>query len=95
LDANPVYDSVFADKIKNIITKAELSVSFADRLDESAELVQYITPDNHYLESWDVLEPKKGYISFVQPTINQLFDTRQAAVSLNEFAGNPMLLLLT
>ncbi|HUH75017.1 MAG TPA: TAT-variant-translocated molybdopterin oxidoreductase [Chitinophagales bacterium] len=87
LNSNPVYDSVFADKIKNIITKAELSVSFADRLDESAELVQYITPDNHYLESWDVLEPKKGYISFVQPTINQLFDTRQAFVSLSEFAG--------
>lgn len=88
LNSNPVYDSVFADKIKNIITKADLSVSFADRLDESAELVQYITPDSHFLESWDILEPKKGYISFVQPTINQLFDTRQAAVTLSELAGN-------
>jgi MoCo/4Fe-4S cofactor protein with predicted Tat translocation signal len=90
LNSNPVYDSVFADKFKNIIKKAELSVSFADRLDESAELVQYITPDNHYLESWDVLEPKKGYISFVQPTINQLFDTRQSSLTLNQLAGNPI-----
>lgn len=87
LNANPAYDSAFAAKFKEIISKAELSVSFADRVDESAELVQYITPDNHYLESWDVLEPKKGFISFVQPTINQLFDTRQAAVTLSELAG--------
>ncbi|MCO5232609.1 MAG: TAT-variant-translocated molybdopterin oxidoreductase [Chitinophagales bacterium] len=86
--ANPVYDSAFSEKFKNIISKAELSVSFADRVDESAELVQYITPDSHYLESWDVLEPKKGFIAFVQPTINPLFDTRQAAVSLIEFAGD-------
>lgn len=87
LNANPVYDTPFSEKFKAIIQKAELSVSFAERLDESAELVQYITPDNHYLESWDVLEPKKGFISFVQPTINQLFDTRQAAVTLSELAG--------
>ena len=87
LGSNPVYDSAFSDKFKSIIQKAELSVSFSERLDESAELVQYITPDSHYLESWDVLEPKKGFISFVQPTINQLFQTRQAAVSLIQFAG--------
>lgn len=87
LNANPAYDSAFAEQFKSIISNAELSVSFAERVDESAELAQYITPDSHYLESWDVLEPKKGFISFVQPTINQLFDTRQAAVSLSEFAG--------
>lgn len=85
--ANPVYDTPFADKFKAMIEKAELSVSFSEREDESAALAQYITPVSHYLESWDVLEPKKGFISFVQPTINQLFDTRQAAVSLNAFAG--------
>ncbi|MCO5248880.1 MAG: TAT-variant-translocated molybdopterin oxidoreductase [Chitinophagales bacterium] len=89
LGANPVYDTPFSEKFKSIISKAALSVSFAERLDETAELVQYITPDNHYLESWDVLEPKKGYISFAQPTINQLFKTRQVAESLMNFAGAP------
>lgn len=87
LDANPVYNTPFSEKFKNLISKAELSVSFSERMDESAELSQYVAPDSHFLEAWDVLEPKKGYISFVQPTINQLFDTRQAAVSLRSFAG--------
>ncbi len=88
LDANPVYNTPFSEKFKTLISKAELSVSFSERLDESAELVQYIVPDNHYLESWDILEPKKGFISFVQPTINQLFETRQASVTLNRWTGN-------
>ena len=89
LGANPVYDTPFANQFKSLISKAELSVSFAERLDETAELAQYITPDNHYLESWDVLEPKTGYVSFVQPTINQLFKTRQVAESLVNFADEP------
>lgn len=87
LGANPVYDSPFSKAFKSIIEKAELSVSTADRADESASLAQYIAPDNHYLESWDVLEPKNGLFSFTQPTINQLFDTRQSAVSMMNWSG--------
>jgi molybdopterin-containing oxidoreductase family iron-sulfur binding subunit len=87
LGANPVYDTPFSAAFQKLIQGATLSVSTADRVDESAQFAQYVTPDNHYLESWDVLEPKSGFFSFVQPTINQLFDTRQSAVSLMKWSG--------
>jgi molybdopterin-containing oxidoreductase family iron-sulfur binding subunit len=88
MGANPVYDTPFAKEFEAIIKSAELSISTADRADETASLVQYITPDNHYLESWDVLEPKSGLIAFQQPAINQLFATRQVAETLSKWAGN-------
>jgi hypothetical protein len=76
--------------LKSAIAKATLSVSLNDRADESSVEAQYICPDNHWLESWDALEPKSGLISFIQPAINKLFDTRQAAESLMMWAGNPI-----
>ena len=88
LGANPVYNTPFADIFKNAIQKAELSVSTADRADESAQYCQYITPDSHYLESWDIISPVTGFYGFVQPTIVNLFDTRQSASSLMTWAGD-------
>jgi MoCo/4Fe-4S cofactor protein with predicted Tat translocation signal len=86
--ANPVYDTPFATEFERIISSAELSISTSDRADESASLAQFIAPDNHYLESWDILEVKSGLICFQQPAINQLFETRQLAESLAKWAGS-------
>ncbi len=88
LGTNPVYDTPYTDIFKEAIKNAELSVSTADRPDESAQFCQYVCPDSHYLESWDVIAPKTGFYSFVQPAISPLFDTRQAAESLNTWAGD-------
>ena len=86
--ANPVYNTPYADIFKEAIKKAELSVSTADRPDESAQYCQYVCPDSHYLESWDIIAPKSGFYGFVQPTISNLFDTRQAQESLMNWAGD-------
>lgn len=88
LDANPAYDSAYAEVFKSKLKGVQLSISLADRIDETASLAQYVCPDNHYLESWDLLEVKSGFYSFVQPSINQLFDTRQAAASLLAWSGD-------
>jgi hypothetical protein len=60
----------------------KLSVSFADRLDETATNAGYLAPDNNYLESWNDALPKAGHYSLTQPTIHPLFDTRQFQESL-------------
>ena len=52
--------------------------------------VQYICPDNHYLESWGDAEPKKNYYSLMQPAIDSIFDTRQMADSLLKWSGSDM-----
>ena len=88
LNANPVYNTAYSEIFKDAIKNAELSVSTADRPDETAQFCQYICPDSHYLESWDILSPKAGFYGFVQPAISPLFDTRQAAATLLTLAGD-------
>ncbi len=86
--ANPAYDHPRAEEVKAGLKQTKLSISFADRADETASLVEYITPDHHYLESWNDAEPKAGFYSLTQPTISPLFKTRQAQESLLKWSGN-------
>jgi MoCo/4Fe-4S cofactor protein with predicted Tat translocation signal len=85
--ANPVYDHVRGAEIKAALKNAKVTVSFADRVDETAAEVQVVAPDHHYLESWNDAEPVKGFYSLTQPTIAPLFKTRQAQSSLLKWAG--------
>ncbi|MBI2606656.1 MAG: 4Fe-4S dicluster domain-containing protein [Deltaproteobacteria bacterium] len=84
---NPAYDYPQADRFINALAKTTLSVSFSETMDETASLVNYICPDNHFLESWNDAEPRKGSFSLGQPTIGKLFDTRQAQESLLKWTG--------
>ncbi|HBY52224.1 MAG TPA: molybdopterin oxidoreductase [Marinilabiliales bacterium] len=86
-NVNPAYDYPESDKFVNGLANLILSISFSGTIDETTSLVNYVCPDNHYLESWNDVEPRKGFFSLVQPTINPLFDTRASQESLLKWAG--------
>jgi len=86
-NANPVYDHPRGAELKEGLSRAALSVSFSDRSDETAAVCKYICPAPHYLESWNDAEPKPGFYSLTQPTINFIFKTRQPQVTLLKWAG--------
>lgn len=86
-EANPVYNYAKGKELSELISKAELSVSFANRLDETSSVTAYVLPDNHYLESWNDIEVKAGILNTVQPTISKLFDTRQFQDTLLTYSG--------
>ncbi len=86
-NANPVYDYPTGKTFGENLQKVGLRISFADRFDETASLCEYVCPDHHYLESWGDAEPKRGYYSVIQPTINPIFKTRAAQESLLTWAG--------
>lgn len=86
-NVNPVYDYPEANKFIGGLKNLKLSISLSGTMDETASLVNYVCPDSHYLESWNDAEPKKGFFSLTQPTINPLFDTRQFQVSLLKWMG--------
>ncbi|MCS6819279.1 MAG: 4Fe-4S dicluster domain-containing protein, partial [Chitinophagales bacterium] len=88
-ESNPVYQHPRGKELADLIANAELSVSFANRLDETSSVCNYVLPDNHYLESWNDIEVKAGIINTVQPTISRLFDTRQFQETLLTYAGKP------
>ena len=84
---NPSYSyndsKKFTDGLKKVI-----AVSFNATMDETTEHCKYVIPAHHWLESWGDAEPKSGYISIIQPTINPLFKTRAFQTSLLKWSGN-------
>ena len=84
-NANPVFNHNKEWSVA--ISKAKLSVSFSQSKDETAAVCGYVCPDNHYLESWSDAEPVNGVFHFTQPTISNVFNTRQAQESLLSWAN--------
>ncbi len=88
LNANPLYDYIKSDDVTKALGKVEFTLSFADRADETASTLKAIAPTSSFLESWGDSSSKEGYYTIVQPTINPVFNTRQAEQSLLVWAGN-------
>ena len=87
LDCNPVYNFEKGSELAKGLKSVALTVSTSSYEDETAKLCSIITPNNHYLESWNDAEPKMGKFSLAQPAISQIFDTRQSATSLMIWSG--------
>jgi len=90
LDANPAYDYYLANDVKEALKKVRLRVSFADHADETATLCNVVAPNHHYLESWGDDSAIEGYYTVLQPTINPVYNTRQAEQSLLQWSENPI-----
>ncbi|WP_222537355.1 TAT-variant-translocated molybdopterin oxidoreductase [Pedobacter polysacchareus] len=88
LNANPGYDVANAKAFADALAKVALKVSFADRKDETASLCDVIAVNHNYLESWGDASAYEGVYSIVQPTINPVFNTRQAEESLLIWSDN-------
>ncbi|MDB5060727.1 MAG: molybdopterin oxidoreductase, partial [Mucilaginibacter sp.] len=88
LDANPAYDYYNAKDIKDALKKISLKVSFSDHADETTALCNIVAPNHHYLESWGDDSAIEGYYTVMQPTINPVYNTRQAEQSLLIWSDN-------
>ncbi len=88
MHGNPVYEYMDGAAFGEDIKKIPVTVSFCDRMDETASICKYIVPDHHFLESWGDAEPKTGYYSLMQPGIAPIFKTRSFADSLLMWAGS-------
>jgi MoCo/4Fe-4S cofactor protein with predicted Tat translocation signal len=87
-NSNPAYSYYNTKRFQDGLKKVALTVSTSRSTDETSALCKFVAPDNHFLESWNDMEPKAGYFSFAQPTITPVFNTRQAQESFLAWAGN-------
>ncbi|MGB3152797.1 MAG: TAT-variant-translocated molybdopterin oxidoreductase [Maribacter sp.] len=85
---NPMYSLPNALDFKEGLDKVDLSVAFSTNWNETTEAAQYTAASNHYLESWGDIEIKKGHYSLIQPTIKELFDTKQLQSAVLEWMGS-------
>lgn len=88
LDTNPAYDVANAKAFTDALAKVALKVSFSDRKDETAALCDVIAINHNYLEAWGDASSYEGVYSIVQPTINPVFNSRQAEESLLIWSDN-------
>ncbi|WP_298329380.1 TAT-variant-translocated molybdopterin oxidoreductase [uncultured Dokdonia sp.] len=84
---NPVYSLPNATEFTEGLKKVEVSVACSIRADETAALSTHIAPVPHYLESWGDVQIKMGEVSLQQPTIKEIFNTRQFQQSLLTWMG--------
>jgi MoCo/4Fe-4S cofactor protein with predicted Tat translocation signal len=90
LNANPAYDYYNTKEVTDALSKIGLKVSLGDRKDETANLCDVIAPNHHYLESWGDDNIVEGYYTVLQPTINPVYNTRQAEQTLLTWANAPV-----
>ena len=84
---NPAYSLPNAAEFKTGLGKC-FSVSFSSYADETASLCNAICPDHHWLESWNDFMPKVGRYALAQPTIKNIWNTRQWQESLLHWSGD-------
>ena len=58
------------------------------KMDETTSQCNYVAASSHYLESWGDFEFVNGEYSICQPTIKNLFDTRQFDECILSWTGN-------
>ncbi len=86
---NPVYDHPFGERFAVAIKKAGLTVSFADRIDETSACAEYKCPSHHPLEAWNDAETVADLMTIAQPLIAPLKLTRAFTESLACWSGSP------
>ena len=89
-NVNPVYNYSDPKLLLEGLQKVGLSVSMATATDETSAQCTAVAPDHHFLESWNDAEPKNGVFSLQQPTIRNIYWTRQMQDSLLKWAGSTM-----
>lgn len=90
LGSNPGYDVVNTKAFTEALAKVPFKVSFSDRRDETSTLCDVIATNQNYLESWGDANIYEGVYSVVQPTINPVFNSRQAEQSLLIWSNAPV-----
>jgi len=89
VNTNPVYShSKGAELAQSLANTKVISTSMT--MDETAGGANIVCPDNHFLESWDIMEPMAGHYTFSQPVISNVFNTRSSIHSLMTWAGVEM-----
>lgn len=90
LGTNPVYSLPEPARFAEAMKRVPVKVSLSSYMDETAALADWILPSNTPLESWGDYQPYPDVTNLMQPTMGQIFDTRQtgdALIGLAKAAG--------
>ncbi len=78
-DVNPAYCN---HKYLNAVTKVETKVTHTYRPDETSAVCDYVLPSSHYMEAWNDNNTFDDIVSYTQPVIDEIYNSRQKELSL-------------
>jgi Fe-S-cluster-containing dehydrogenase component len=78
LKTNPAYHLPVALGYAAALKSVPLTVALTESDNETSQLCAYVLPVHHAFESWGDFSVRSGVVSFQQPLIAPLYDTRQA-----------------
>ncbi|MXV37557.1 TAT-variant-translocated molybdopterin oxidoreductase [Flavobacteriaceae bacterium Ap0902] len=81
-DSDPVAHSAYGEDLLEALKGIPLSVALNSYNNETSKNVNVIAPVPHWLECWGDFNPVSGEYALQQPTIQQIFNTRQLQDSL-------------
>ncbi len=87
-NVNPAYSLPAAAQFRTDFEKVPLTVAFAEHIDETSSLAQFVLPVPHFLESWNEAEVVSGVIGVSQPTVPVFGQTRSLRRTLTTWLGN-------
>lgn len=76
-DTNPVFHFPSVYDYSSAVKNAGNIITFAESENESTKISNFVIPQNHNYESWGDYETRNGVMSFQQPVIDPIFNTRQ------------------
>lgn len=88
MDCDPAYSAPSSMGFADALAKVKTSVSFGEKPDATSQLTDYVCPVNHFLESWNDANPVGLEVSFTQPTIQTIYNTRQWQDSVLKWMGS-------
>lgn len=84
---NPAYNKVSSERLEKALAKVPVTVCFSDKLHETSRICQYVGALSHVCESWGDGSPSTGVVHFMQPTIHNIYNTRQWQQCLLNWLG--------
>ncbi|GAB5538044.1 MAG: TAT-variant-translocated molybdopterin oxidoreductase [Salibacteraceae bacterium] len=88
IDCDPAYNLPGTWGFADALAKVKTTVAFGEKPNQSSKACQYVCPTGHYLEQWNDANPSGKEITFTQPTIQPIYDTRQWQDSFLTWLGS-------
>jgi MoCo/4Fe-4S cofactor protein with predicted Tat translocation signal len=77
IDCDPVYSLPASWGFADAMSKVKTSVAMMEKANATSSICGYVCPTGHFLESWNDANPTGNQVTFAQPAINTIYNTRQ------------------
>jgi MoCo/4Fe-4S cofactor protein with predicted Tat translocation signal len=88
IDCDPAYSMPGSWGFAEAMSKAKSTIAFSEKPDATSALCGIVCPTGHYLEHWNDANPVGLQMSFTQPAIRPIYQTRQWQDSFLTWMGN-------